>query len=123
MEPEAFELSGPIMAAALNIAADFNPDMLLGRLKEIICAASEGRLVDLPCRIGDKVWCIRSFKGVPIPKYGKVDRMEFIDGMKLLVYVKYVGTGIFGEKIFHTREEALQAIRTKKGKTICGNEY
>ena len=81
---------------------------------EFFLAECEDRLMVLPCRIGDKVWCIRSFKGIPIPKTGRVEQMYFSEDMRLVICVRHIGRGFFGEKVFLSRQEALKAIEARK---------
>lgn len=73
----------------------------------------KSRFVELPCKIGDVVWAIRYFHCRLIPQEGTVSEMFFTKEMKLLIRVKYVGCGHWGEKIFATREEAEAAIKEK----------
>lgn len=65
-------------------------------------------VVELPCRIGDTVWCIRSFRGIDHPQETKVSGMYFTQDMRLNIQCKYVGIGEFGKKVFKTREDAMQ---------------
>lgn len=74
----------------------------------------KSRFVELPCKIGDTVWCIRNFHGHKHPQEGIVSEMLFTKEMKLLIRVKYVGCGHWGEKIFPTREAAEAAINKKE---------
>lgn len=70
--------------------------------------------VELPCKIGDTVWCIRNFHGHKHAQEGIVSEMNFTKAMKLQIVVKYVGRGQWGEKIFPTQEEAEAAINKKE---------
>lgn len=70
--------------------------------------------VELPCKIGDTVWCIRNFHGHKHAQEGIVSEMLFTKAMKLQIVVKYVGRGHWGEKIFPTREAAESAINKKE---------
>lgn len=74
----------------------------------------KSRFVELPCKIGDTVWCIRNFHGHKHAQEGIVSEMNFTKEMKLQIVVKYVGCGFWGEKIFATREEAEAAIKEKE---------
>ena len=73
-------------------------------------------MVELPCRIGDAVWVIRRYQGVKHAKKGVVSEMHFISDrqsmtgdMKLLITVKNIARGYWGENIFATQEEAEKA--------------
>ena len=71
-------------------------------------------VVELPCRIGDTVWCIRSFKGIDHPQETKVSGMYFTQDMRLNIQCKYVGIGEFGKKVFKTREDAMKAMEGQR---------
>lgn len=66
---------------------------------------------ELPCKIGDTVWCIRNFHGHKHPQKGIVSEMFFTKDMKLQIVVKYVARGIWGKTVFLTREAAEEAIK------------
>lgn len=72
--------------------------------------------VVLPCKIGDEVWVIRSFKGIKRPQKGTVGEMLFTSEMKLMIVVSHVARGLWGEKIFATKEDAEKAIGERKEK-------
>ena len=71
-------------------------------------------VVELPCRIGDTVWCIRSFRGIDHPQETKVSGMYFTQDMRLNIQCKYVGIGEFGKKVFKTREDAMKAMEGQR---------
>lgn len=73
-------------------------------------------MVDIPCRIGDAVWIIRSYRGAKHAKKGIVsemhlisDRQSMTDEMKLLITVRGIGRGYWGKEVFATQEEAEKA--------------
>ena len=66
--------------------------------------------IKLPCKIGDRVWCIRNYKGHKHPQDGIVSEMFFDDDMQLHIVVKYIGRGTWGKEIFATREDAVAVI-------------
>lgn len=70
--------------------------------------------VVLPCKIGDSVWTIRSYKGVKQPKKGIVGEMFFTSDMRLMIVVHHIARGRWGETIFATKEDALKAIGERK---------
>lgn len=75
--------------------------------------AEEGRLVELPCKIGDPVFCFRNHGGVKHIHRGEVSQMFFIydEGqMKLQIAVRGVARGIWGQNIFPTMEAAQAAL-------------
>lgn len=66
--------------------------------------------VEIPCRIGDRVWAIRNYGGHKHPQDGIVHEMYFTEGMRLIIHVKHIARGEWGKEIFATREEAVSAI-------------
>jgi len=73
-------------------------------------AEEQGRLVRVPCKIGDTVWAIRSYHGILHPQQGVVSEMYFRLDMTLQIVVKHVTRGELGRTIFLTREEAEEAL-------------
>jgi hypothetical protein len=73
------------------------------------------RIVELPpVNNGDNVWFIGRFNGNICIKRGRVGRIEIMEG-KAVVYVKGIGTGEYGTKVFDSFEDA-EAYVTKEGK-------
>ena len=69
-----------------------------------------GDSVVLPCKIGDSVWSIRSYRGQKHPTKGVVSEMFFNSAMQLVIVVSRVARGLWGEAVFATQEEAENAI-------------
>lgn len=70
-----------------------------------------------PCKIGDEAWCIRLYNGKKTtPQKGVVTEIYFSDDMKLIVCVKHVGRGVWGERIFATEEDALKKLVEENSK-------
>ena len=69
--------------------------------------------VEIPCKIGDFVWAIRTFKGVRHPQPGKVSEMYFTQDMRLCIVVSYIARGEWGKTIFPTEEAAAATIETQ----------
>ena len=76
--------------------------------------------VELPCKIGDRVWAIRSYKGIKRAQKGIVNEMFFTPQMELVIVVCHVARGRWGEAVFATQEEAEKAIgeRKENGQTL-----
>jgi RNA polymerase subunit RPABC4/transcription elongation factor Spt4 len=70
-----------------------------------------GRLVRVPCKRGDTVWAVRSYRDFKHPQQGVVSEMYFNPDMKLHVIVKHVARGELGKTVFLTHDEAEQAAR------------
>ena len=66
-----------------------------------------------PCKIGDFVWAIRNYNGIPHAQQGKVIDMFFDKDMRLLIVVSHISRGEWGEKVFATQEEAEAKIKEK----------
>lgn len=88
----------------------------------LACIAGKGDMADLmiangvtvlPCKLGDRVWAIRCYKGVLQPQEGIVNEMFFCDDMRLCIVVKHIARGEWGKTVFATEEEAQAAIRER----------
>lgn len=75
---------------------------------------------NLPCKIGDTVYCIRNFKGQKRIKKGFVSEMFYRKDMELMIVVSYIGRGLYGEKVFNTMEEAEQHLKCGASKESTG---
>lgn len=64
-----------------------------------------------PCKIGDQVWAIRNYKGVMHPQKGTVGEIYFSHEMKLIIVVRHISRGQWGQSVFATREETEKAIK------------
>lgn len=64
----------------------------------------------LPCKIGDEVWAIKNYKGHEEPRKGVVNEMYFTDKMEIVVVVHHLVRGIWGDRVFKTKEETEKAI-------------
>ena len=72
--------------------------------------------VELPCKIGDEVFCVRTYNGHKShAQKGKVVEMYFADDMRLVIHIKHVGRGFWNDRIFATEEEALENIMKEGG--------
>jgi hypothetical protein len=83
----------------------------LNKLGELEDLEEQGLLLQLPCKIGDTMWTIRCGRGcTKTAQQGIVSEMFFTNEMRLMIVVKYVARGEFGKTVFHTQEEAEEAI-------------
>ena len=88
------------------------------RLRELAEADKDGRVVVLPCKVGDTVWRIVR-DGEPHITRDEVRDMYFADDMTPCVELvggRVTFTEKFGKTIFLSREEAEKALRGMKGK-------
>ena len=89
-----------------------------GRLEEIIEAETDGRLVVLPCKVGDVVWKIKAvFSYFSKPMEDRVDRI-IISNNEILVCctggAKFSIDSI-GKTVFLSREDAEKALGGAEG--------
>ena len=97
LEPEEIEKANKVIVSAFNLAVNSGTDMLIERLKEIIQAEHEGRLVVLPCKVGTAVYQLdyNQHDGYWIePHFFKLEDVSRI-----------------GKTVFLTREEAEAALK------------
>lgn len=88
------------------------------RLREIAEADKDGRVLILPCKVGDPVWRIVR-DGEPHITRDEVRDMYFADDMTLCVELvggRVTFTEKFGKTVFLSREEAEKALREMEGK-------
>lgn len=67
-------------------------------------------MIDLPCKIGDTMWGIRRYQGVHIAQKGTVSQIYLTDDMLPVIVLKGVCRGLYGVKIFATKEDAENKI-------------
>ena len=88
------------------------------RLRELAEVDKDGRVVVLPCKVGDTVWRIVR-DGEPHITRDEVRDMYFADDMTLCVELvggRVTFTEKFGKTVFLSREEAEKALRGMEGK-------
>lgn len=91
-----------------------------GRMRELIKADKDGRVVVLPCKVGDTVWAI-----LDGAKYARECKVDFVNigsfGTTIVFVVKDglreqygVTAAAFVKTVFLTREEAEKALEAMK---------
>ena len=81
---------------------------LLEQLKEYKQLEEQGRLIKLPCKIGDKVWHI---SGMSI-KEDVISGIEYsYDGMFYIWSNEYIWLGGFNDIVFLTKSEAEEKLK------------
>lgn len=85
-------------------------------LLDVFKAKRDGRLVDLPCKVGDTVFGIqRHHKRGSYVLEGVVREMYFAEeDMRLCIVIKGSCRGEWGKVIFGTREDAERALEGGK---------
>lgn len=117
LEPEDIK-SALTATAVINLAAQalgMKPD----RLRELAEADKDGRVVVLPCKVGDKVWfetyknSARDFIGIQPHEVARIS-------VDIIVPGEIVDTGFpadqVGRTVFLTKEEAEKALAEMEGK-------
>ena len=113
LEPEEIKDHEEMFAAYRHVCGGKSPEEIVHAL-ELMEAERNGRLVRVPCKIGDTVWAIRSYHGILRPQQGVVSEMYFRLDMTLQIVVKYVARGEPGRTIFLTRAEAEAALERSR---------
>ena len=115
---EALKLS--MMGKAVAEIKEFN-GLPVDRLRELAEADRAGRLVVLPCKVGDTVWA--NLDGMRHPRKCVVEFANIGSHVTTIVFStvdglreQYGGNpSSFGKTVFLTREEAEKALKTKEG--------
>ena len=125
LEPEEVsQIKLAIMGKSLAEIKEFE-GVSINRMIELTQAEKDERLVVLPCKVGDMVWCIsRAYK--TISQYTAAGYLN--DGFRWKVRMKktipswvgnktehkYVAFNAFGKTVFLTREEAEAALKKRE---------
>ena len=109
------EAAVSILNAKADMAVCTNAQPYFRDAARIVELLPKAKAVALPCRIGDRVWAIRNYKGILHPQEGIVSDMYFSSNMELVICVKNIARGIWGKAVFATKEEAEAEIGRRKG--------
>ena len=107
------EIKAPLTENAMIKLAAQALGVEAARLRELAAADKDGRVVVLPCKVGDTVWRIVRDGGPHITR-DEVCDMCFADDMTLCVELvggRVTFTEKFGETVFLTHEEAEKALQ------------
>ena len=118
IEPEAVETVKLALCAKHMVDLETLNNTPISRLVELAEADKDGRVVVLPCKVGDTVWRIVR-DGEPHITRDEVRDMYFADDMTPcieLVGGRVTFTEKFGKTVFLTREEAEKALQEMEGK-------
>lgn len=115
---EDSELS-PEDAANLHAILRLGDGMTLMRLRELAVADQEGRVIVLPCKVGDVVYGFHGEKTI-LPMVAKWIETN-ADGWTVAAQYtpmapKFYQFSDFGKTVFLTREEAEKALAEREGK-------
>ena len=113
LSPEKVSWMKEVVEAAFD-----NDTSRIERAHNLHVADKEGRVVVLPCKVGDTVWRIVR-DGEPHITRDEVRDMYFADDMTLCVELvggRVTFTEKFGKTVFLTRAEAERALQEMEGK-------
>ena len=96
----------------LNAYKDIGP---IEHLRDLIQAEQDGRLVVLPCKVGDDVWFVRKFGKERCIKRAEVSCINIDCRGEVFVSARRISGGSIGKTVFLTREEAEAALAQKGG--------
>lgn len=99
-----------LKAFFINRGLSEDDEIPVWRINEIIDAQITQPVINVPCKIGDIVWAIRSYKGVPKPQQGRVSDMIITPQGDLQIVVSHIARGAWGLVVFPTEELAQYAI-------------
>lgn len=125
LEPEAVETVKLALAAKHMVDLETLNNTPISRLVELAEADKDGRVVVLPCKVGDALWLTASYytERLPQPMEARVVRIE-IDAGDEITYITTKGIvrdKDFGKTVFLTHEEAEKALKEMEDKKN-GNE-
>ena len=113
LEPEdlkkAFNESAILKLAAQALST--TPD----HLRELVKAERDGRMVLLPCKVGDDVWFVRKFGKKRCIKRAEVSCINIDFRGEVFVSARRISGGYIGKTVFLTREEAEAALKGGEG--------
>lgn len=86
------------------------------RLRELVEADKDDRLVVLPCKVGDELWTFCSYPVEQVYSFTVTD-ISTLNGRTMLNTSRcgVIDARDVGKTVFLTREEAEKALKTKEG--------
>lgn len=105
---------------SLILSKIFGEDYNLDRLKELVEADRDGRCIVLPCKVGDKVYCIQSYFNDAKMRSEKKVKCRIVDFVQSFpdlfeCYGMIYRFEDIGKTVFLTREEAEAAMKRMEG--------
>lgn len=116
MEPEQCENAKVIIESAFS-----DDTSKVERIRELLKADKEGRLVVLPCKVGDRLYEVTGRKTISVYKvkairvelFGLFIEWDIVEGF-VWQSLSGINAGEIGKTVFLTREEAEKALEAKK---------
>lgn len=121
LDPESVEaLKLSMMGKAISEITEFD-GLPIDRLRELAEADKEGRLVELPCRVGDRLYEVTGRKTISVYKvrairvelFGLFIEWDIVEGF-VWQSLSGINAGEIGKTAFLTREEAEKALEAMK---------
>lgn len=115
LEPESVEaLKLSIMGKAISEIKEFN-GLPIARLRELADADKDGRVVALPCKVGDGLWTFCSHPVEQVYSFTVTD-ISTLNGRTMLNTSRcgVIDARDVGKTVFLTREEAEKALEAMK---------
>lgn len=96
-------------------------DISFGRLAELLTADRDGRLVVLPCKVGDRLYEVTGRKSISVYKvrairvelFGLFIEWDIVEGF-VWQSLSGINAGEIGKTVFLTSEEAKKALEAMK---------
>ena len=113
MEPEQCENAKVIIESAFS-----DDTSKAERIRELLKADKEGRLVVLPCKVGDRLYEVTGRKTISVYKvkairvelFGLFIEWDIVEGF-VWQSLSGINAGEIGKTVFLTREEAEKALK------------
>ena len=84
-------------------------------VQDLLQAEQDGRLVVLPCKVGDNVWFVRKFGKERCIKRAEVSCINIDCRGEVFVSARRISGGYIGKTVFLTHEEAEAALKGGEG--------
>ena len=123
LEPEAVETVKLALAAKHMVDLETLNNTPISRLVELAEADKDGRVVVLPCKVGQRVFALmdmdKHISECEIKQIGMGNKIGFIDLEPIGARGRKYGVSLngFGKTVFLTREEAAKALVARKDET------
>jgi hypothetical protein len=123
LEPEAVETVKLALAAKHMVDLETLNNTPISRLVELAEADKDGRVVVLPCKVGQRVFALmdmdKHISECEIKQIGMGNKIGFIDLEPIGARGRKYGVSLngFGKTVFLTREEAEKALEARKDET------
>ena len=122
LEPEAVETVKLALAAKHMVDLETLNNTPISRLVELAEADKDGRVVVLPCKVGQRVFALmdtdKHISECEVKRIGMGNEIGFIGLEPIGARGREYGVALngFGKAVFLTREEAEKALEEREGK-------